>query len=183
MLRGWPAIRSPRPGARGARGARSRPAGSIDRGALARPWPRRRLLGAAGGRRAAKRWVARFVRGRDTCLCFCCKTLWTLRLHEFAGCFAGCSKCSCLARLAKFLRTRQIRQNASYIFACACALQQCSFFTSVRCEELAACKTLERGISLPYPAWFRSRRKIGASGQFHILTGVVPKEGGACESL
>ena len=23
----------------------------------------------------------------------------------------------------------------------------------------------------------------GASGQFHILTGVVPKEGGACESL
>ena len=25
--------------------------------------------------------------------------------------------------------------------------------------------------------------KRGASGQFHILTGVVPKEGGACESL
>ena len=38
-------------------------------------------------------------------------------------------------------------------------------------------------LSLPYPAWFRSRRKRGASGQFHILMGGVPKRGGACESM
>ena len=37
------------------------------------------------------------------------------------------------------------------------------------------------GISLT--TRFPARRKRGASGQFHILTGVVPKEGGACESL
>ena len=30
---------------------------------------------------------------------------------------------------------------------------------------------------------FPARRKRGASGQFHILMGGVPKRGGACESL